>query len=176
MKDGISVAMALDGVIVLLLIATIVCAVILNRRISEFRGSKAEFERLVVALNQATARAETGVQALKSLADQRGQALQQELEKARALRDDLAFLVERGTTLADRLTDAVQSSIKSSRRAAAVGRADAGARSITEARALARAARNESPAETPPAESSRRPGSTPSKTEQALQRALAGMR
>jgi hypothetical protein len=177
MTDGNSVAMALDGLIVVLLVATIVYAVILSRRLGEIRRGKAEFENLTVALSQATVRAETAVEALRSLADQRGQALRQELQQARALRDDLDLLVERGTTLADDLTDQVRSSIKSSRRSRPIMRPDDGARSITEARALTRAARVGPPVDTAsPSTGARQSGATPSKTEQALQRALRGVR
>jgi len=111
MESGIDMPLVLDGVVVVLLIATIGYAVILNRRIGEMRRWKAEFDRLITSFNQATTRAEAGIQSLKSIASQRGPDLQRSLDKARSLRDDLAYLVERGDTLADRLTEAVRSSI-----------------------------------------------------------------
>ncbi len=103
--------LVLDGVVVVLLVAIIGYAVVLNRRIGEMRKSKAEFERMITSFNLATTRAEAGIQSLKSIAGQRGPDLQRSLDKARSLRDDLAYLVERGDTLADRLTESVRSSI-----------------------------------------------------------------
>ncbi len=111
--------MVLDGVVVVLLVATIGYAVVLNRRIGEMRKWKAEFDRMITSFNQATTRAEAGIQSLKSIASQRGPDLQRSLDKARSLRDDLAYLVERGDTLADRLTESVRSAIPTPRAAEA---------------------------------------------------------
>ena len=115
MQSGIDMSLVLDGGVVVLFFATIGYTVVLNRRIGEMREWKAEFDRLITSFNQATERAEAGIQSLKSVASQRGPDLQRSLDKARSLRDDLAYLVERGDTLADRLTELVRSSIPSGR-------------------------------------------------------------
>ncbi len=119
MENGIDMPLVLDGVVVVLLVASIGYAVVLNRRIGEMRKWKAEFDRLISTFNQATKRAEAGIQSLKSVASQRGPDLQRSLDKARSLRDDLAYLVERGDTLADRLTASVRASIPTPRAAEA---------------------------------------------------------
>ena len=119
MESGIDMPLVLDGVIVVLLVATTGYAVVLNRRIGEMREWKAEFDRMITSFNQATTRAEAGIQSLKSIANQHGPDLQRSLDKARLLRDDLAYLVERGDTLADRLTESVRSAIPTPRAAEA---------------------------------------------------------
>ena len=170
-------SLVLDGVVVVLLVATIGYAVVLNRRIGEMRKWKAEFDRMITTFNQATTRAEAGIQSLKSIANQRGPDLQRSLDKARSLRDDLAYLVERGDTLADRLTESVRSAIPTPRAAEAATAAS------TPAATESPAAATESPAAgsntANPGSKSRlgaKPGGRRSKTARALLKALEGMR
>ncbi len=162
--------LVLDGVVVVLLVATIGYAVVLNRRIGEMRKWKAEFDRIITSFNQATTRAEAGIQSLKSIANQRGPDLQRSLDKARSLRDDLAYLVERGDTLADRLTESVRSAIPAPRAAEAATAASTPA--VTEGPAADPNTANPGSK----SGSGAKPGGRRSKTARALLKALEGMR
>lgn len=105
-----SFGIALDLMIVVLLAAMIVFAVILNRRLVAWRQDKSEFERLIAAFNLAAARAETGVERLKTASEETGKSLHQAMTKGRSLCDDLSYLIERAEPLADRLMDSVRAS------------------------------------------------------------------
>ncbi len=170
MESGIDMPLVLDGIVVVLLVATIGYAMVLNRRIGEIRKWKPEFDRLITSFNQAATRAEAGIQSLKSVASQRGPDLQRSLDKARSLRDDLAYLVERGDTLADRLTESVRSAIPIPRAAEAPTAVSAPA--ATESPAAGNNTAN------PGSKSGlgAKPGGRRSKTARALLKALEGMR
>ncbi len=168
MESGIDMPLVLDGVVVVLLIATIGYAVVLNRRIGEMRKWKAEFDRMIASFNQATTRAEAGIQSLKSIASQRGPDLQRSLDKARSLRDDLAYLVERGDTLADRLTESVRSAIPTPRAAEAPTAVSTAAESPAADRNTANPGSKSGPGA--------KPGRRRGKTARALLKALEGMR
>lgn len=94
----------LDLLIAALLVITISYAVVLNRKLSLVRRDKTSLERLANSFTQATGRAEESIGKLKQTAE----SLRERMEKAQALRDDLVFLVERGTGAADRLEDLVR--------------------------------------------------------------------
>ena len=98
----------LDLAIILLLVPTIVYAVILNRRLSALRRSRDELGKVVSSFNEATMRAEAGIPKLKKATVEANTALQDRVEKAHSLRDDLAFMIERAEEMADRLEGAVR--------------------------------------------------------------------
>jgi hypothetical protein len=95
--------LALDGLLIVLLAATIAFALQINRRLAGIRADQGEFARLAASFAEAAARAEDSVARLKIAAG----AGQDEIERADRLADDLRYLLERGTTLADRLENAV---------------------------------------------------------------------
>ncbi len=98
----------LDLAIILLLVPTIVYAVILNRRLTTLRRSRDELAKVVSSFNEATMRAEAGIPKLKKATTEANTALQDRVEKAHTLRDDLAFMIERAEEMADRLEGAVR--------------------------------------------------------------------
>lgn len=98
----------MDLAIILLLVPTIVYAVILNRRLSALRNSRDELAKVVGSFNEATMRAEAGIPKLKKATLDANNALQERVEKAHALRDDLAFMIERAEEMADRLDGSVK--------------------------------------------------------------------
>lgn len=106
------IALALNGVIVVLLVATIAYCMALSRRLRDLRGSHGEFVELIDTFNAATQRAESGLAELRKAGTESGVALDDRIKAARALSDDLAFLVERGAPLADRLASRPASSRK----------------------------------------------------------------
>lgn len=101
--SGQHLGLLFDVAIALLLIATIVYAVILNRKLSELRGAKQEMEQLFGGFAKSTERAEASLSALREAAGKTGEMLQDGIIKGNAVADDLVFLIERAGSLADRL-------------------------------------------------------------------------
>lgn len=101
-----ALSLTLDVILAVLLVVTISYAVVLNRKLGSLRRDKAKLESLAASFGQATLRAEESIGRLRNTAE----ALQEKIEKAQALRDDLAFLVDRGTSAADRLEGAIRAS------------------------------------------------------------------
>ena len=60
-------------------------------------------QELVAGFNASTRQAETGIERLRGAADGAGQQIAHQIDAASSLKDDLAFLIERGDRLADRL-------------------------------------------------------------------------
>lgn len=108
----------LDVIIIVLLAATIVYAVILNSRLAQLRDNRDDLARLVAAFNDATARAESGIPKLRRAAEEAGNALQERVEKAQTLRDDLAFMIERADSMAGKLENSVRQAREEARPAA----------------------------------------------------------
>ncbi|SMF67994.1 hypothetical protein SAMN06265365_12425 [Tistlia consotensis] len=99
-----------DAVLALLLIVTIAYAVILNRKLAALRDTKDQMAGLLAEFARTTAQAEAGVKELRDRAAASGDGLSAivaeagaKLEKAGGLKEDLAFLIEKGEALADRL-------------------------------------------------------------------------
>lgn len=99
----------LDLLVSVLLIATIGYAVMLNQRLSSLRKNRDDLAKIIVSFNDATVRAETAIPKLRKAAEDAGQSLQERVEKAQSLRDDLAFMIERADTMANRLENGVRS-------------------------------------------------------------------
>ncbi len=95
--------LVLDGVIAVLLVAMIFCGLAFYRRLGELRDSRGEFAALIESFSAATERAGAGVSRILETGERSHAELDERIETARALCDDLAFLVERGARLADRL-------------------------------------------------------------------------
>jgi len=103
-----SPALYLDVLVAVLLAATIIYGSLLNRKLGALRSNKAELDVLIQSFNDACMRAEAGVKMLRTATDE-ATRLQQYLARGQMLRDDLAFLIERGTVIADRLEGNVRS-------------------------------------------------------------------
>jgi hypothetical protein len=102
-----TLTLVLDVVLAVLLAATLVYAVVLNRRLVALRDARAEMQGLMASLAASTEQAGSGLESLKVHAEQQGERLRRAADGAKGLADDLAFLVERGTALADRLDGAL---------------------------------------------------------------------
>jgi cobalamin biosynthesis Mg chelatase CobN len=103
-----TLSLILDLSLAILLIVTIGYAVSLNSRLGMLRQDKEELEKLASTFANATLRAEDGVGKLKNTAE----LLQQRVDKAQSLRDDLVFLIDRGGSAADRLEESVRTARK----------------------------------------------------------------
>jgi hypothetical protein len=116
MEDKLN--LLLDVIIIVLLAATIVYAVMLNSRLAQLRDNRDDLARLVAAFNDATARAESGIPKLRRATEDAGMALQERVEKAQTLRDDLAFMIERADSMAGKLENSVRQAREEARPAA----------------------------------------------------------
>jgi hypothetical protein len=109
----------LDGLLAVLLVATIAWCFILNRRLGNIRAASQQMKDLVGNFSTATEQAQAGIKALKQAAEVDGAELQDIVNAARVLRDELAFLTEAGDTLANRLADSRSGKVSSRQAASA---------------------------------------------------------
>lgn len=104
-----TMSLLFDGVLTLLLTITIGFAVLLNHRLTHLRRARVEFQALIDGFGAATAEVRAAIEGLKESDALIGAPLRAQLGSARALRDDLDFLIKSGNQLADR-TAAMHSS------------------------------------------------------------------
>lgn len=98
----------LEIVLMVLLAATLFQAIRLERALGVLKRDRASLEALVAGFNISTNQAESGIQRLRAAADGTGRQIEAQLTKSISLKDDLAFLTERGDRLADRLESLVR--------------------------------------------------------------------
>ena len=99
-----SYALIIDIFVAILLMVTIGYAIALNKRLGNLRRDRGELERLAINFHASTTRADDSIARLKSSVE----GLQDQIEKAEAMRDDLIFLTERGSSAADKLEEYVR--------------------------------------------------------------------
>lgn len=99
----------LEIVLIVLLGLTLVHAVRLERGLSALRHERTALGEAVAGFDNSTRQAEAGLDKLHSMTQETALQLARKLEGAAVLKDDLAFLVERGEHLADRLERLVRS-------------------------------------------------------------------
>lgn len=98
----------LDAALAALLAATLFHAVRLERALGVLKRDRSALQDMVEAFNASTRHAEASVGRLQAAADGAGRQLAQQAEAAVLLKDDLAFLTERGARLADSLDGLVR--------------------------------------------------------------------
>jgi len=99
-----TLSIALDILLAVLLVASIGYAAVLNRKLGSLRRHKEELEQLASTFAESTTRAEDSIRHLKGTTSQ----LQSGIDAAEGLCEDLKFLIDRGTSAADRLEGAVR--------------------------------------------------------------------
>lgn len=97
------IAMTVDAFGALLLAATIFYCIKLNRRIRDLQDSKSELAQLIEQFGQCTQRAESGVTELKTASKKVWETMQMRMDKANFLADDLSFMIEKASKMADQL-------------------------------------------------------------------------
>jgi uncharacterized membrane protein YccC len=100
----------LDLVIAVLLGITIVYAYLLNRRLQALRADREEMEKLIRRFYDATQTADASIKGLKNSAQELAKDLQTNIDKAKILRDEMAFMLERGDLLAGQLENSISAS------------------------------------------------------------------
>ena len=100
------VSLILDGLILVLLGATVFYAGRLSLALKSFREGKEDFAKLFNELGQATSQAEIAIQKLRKSTDDSGHDLQLKVNQAKSLSEELQLMTEAATNLADRLEHA----------------------------------------------------------------------
>ncbi len=103
-----SLELALNLVLAGLLVAVIVYAMRLHKRLGAWREGKAELDRAATQFAKAAERAEAAVAELKMASEASGRLLEDQTRTALALKDDLEMLVARAAPAADQLLDRLQ--------------------------------------------------------------------
>jgi len=99
----VDITLVIDAIVIALLGATIFYAFRLERRLEAMRSTQASLAKVIVELNTAAARAEAGIQGLKATAQSSGHVLDEKIKRARAIADELSFLVQTGDRLGHRI-------------------------------------------------------------------------
>ncbi len=98
-----AISLIMDCAVALLLVATIIYCAILNHRLIGLRADSARLKSLISGLGTASSHAEQAVGELKAAAAESGRDLQGTIDRAVTLKADIAYLIDRGAGVADRL-------------------------------------------------------------------------
>ncbi len=163
-----------DGLLIILLVVFLYYALLLNRRLGGLRESKGELEKVINTFADATTRADKSIAGFKSTAEQSGKNLQDLIDKAQILRDDLAFMIEKADLSADQLEGRLRQN-----KPAVPASSEAGKRGAASPASMSKQAVN--PDATPPQGQPVRSdpasdGRGPSKAEKELMKALQSLR
>jgi len=101
-------SLIMDGVVALLLVATIWFAVRLNSRLVMLRADGERLERLIAGLSAASHHAEEAVSDLRETAGLAGRQLQSAIDKAGPLLADLQFMTDKANSIADKLDESLR--------------------------------------------------------------------
>lgn len=97
------IGLSFDILILAALAATMYRAWTLSKQFNRLQSDRKAFEQLIQALNLAASRAEAAIRALKETTLESAETLQQKINSARGLSDELEIIVQAGDSLAERL-------------------------------------------------------------------------
>lgn len=103
MMTGVIAKLLLDTVIIVLLALTIAYCWLLNRRIKVLQNSKSELAQLLKYFDESTQRASESIIALQTASKKIGENIQNRIDKANYIMDDLTFLIEKSNKVADQM-------------------------------------------------------------------------
>jgi hypothetical protein len=107
---SVAVSLFADVVVACLLITTIVFCLKLNKRIRVLQDSKSELAQLIEKFDQSTMKATHSINEIHKASKKISENMQARLDKANFLADDLAFMIEKGSKLADRMEGGISTS------------------------------------------------------------------
>lgn len=105
MSEGL-LGLVMDGLVLVLLGATIIYAARLSRNLKNFREGRKDLEKLIGDLSSQIVRAEGAIEGLKTSARDVSRALQQQLDEAKDIGADLEIMTRGANNMADRLDKA----------------------------------------------------------------------
>lgn len=91
--------MIMDGVVAVLLLITILYSWRLNKRISSLKSTKDDLSQLMKGFDDAIMRAEISIKELKHLTTQKSNEIQQKIDKAEYLHNDLVIMIEKSSDI-----------------------------------------------------------------------------
>lgn len=103
-----NIDLLINLLVIILLIPAIIYVYKLDKNLTLMRQNQKALLKLIEALNEATNKAESSIPKLKSVTESSSNNLQEVVENAKELKDDLLFINERADNLADRLEDAIK--------------------------------------------------------------------
>lgn len=106
--DSLPMDLLLEGIVCVLLAATIGYCATVDRRLKAMRSGQDGLRDLIRDLGAATEQAASAIAHLRDASNATGQALGEQVKRGRALADELALIVEAGNRIADRLSDGDQ--------------------------------------------------------------------
>lgn len=101
--DNVLFSLILNSVLALLLIVTIFACGRLNTRIRILQDSKSDLARLISQFDETTERATASIVDLQAATKRIGENIQTKIDKANFLADDLSFMIEKGSKIADQM-------------------------------------------------------------------------
>jgi hypothetical protein len=107
-------SLTINVVVIVLLAATIFYAFRLERKLEGLRSAHTAFAGVVRDLNTAAARAEAGIQGLKSAAESSGEILDDRIKRARHAGDELGLVLQTAQRVVQRL-DGPRASVPAAR-------------------------------------------------------------
>ncbi|MCB1556428.1 MAG: hypothetical protein KDJ15_03850 [Alphaproteobacteria bacterium] len=105
----------LDGLILVFLGLTVFFAGRLSLHLKQFRSTRKELEGLLASLSSSIVRAEGAITGMKETAQESGRDLQDRIDEARKVLDELQLIEEAGNSLAARLETLAERSGRASR-------------------------------------------------------------
>lgn len=105
MSQGVF-SLIMDGLVLVLLGATIIYAARLSKHLKNFREGRKELEKLITDLSGQIVRAEGAIEGLKASARDMTRDLQAQLDEAKAIGADLEIMTRGANNIADRLDKA----------------------------------------------------------------------
>lgn len=100
---GAIATMVINALIIVLLAVTIGYCWLLNRRIKILQDSRGEMAQLLKHFDESTTKASESIIALQTASKKIGETIQQRMDKANYLIDDLTFMIEKGNKLANQM-------------------------------------------------------------------------
>lgn len=103
LETGLPFDLLLEGIVSILLIATIGYCAMIDRRLRAMRSGQDGLRDLIGELSAATEQASDAITRLRDASNATGQKLSEHVARGRSLADELAFMLEAGNDIANRL-------------------------------------------------------------------------
>jgi len=105
LNNGVPFDLLLEGIVSVLLAATIGYCAMLDRRLRAMRSGQDGLRDLIRDLSAATGQAADAIVRLREASNATGQQLSEQVTRGRSLADELALMLESGNAIADRLSN-----------------------------------------------------------------------
>lgn len=100
--ESLVVKLLADAFIAILLLATIIYSWKLNKRIRVLQDSKGEMAKLIERFDRSTEQASKGINEIHKISKSINDHIENHIAKANYIADDLAFMIEKGTTIVNK--------------------------------------------------------------------------